>query len=165
MKILLIGPTALDYHGRPIKQRRMHLPGLTLPMLAAVTPPGINLRLVFETVEEIPFEERWDLVGLTGMGSGIVRAWQIADEFRSRGVTVVLGGIAASLGKPEWSLEHADTLVIGEAEEIWPQVIQDFEAGRLQQIYRMQRRPPIESLPVPRYDLMDSSRLGVWRPV
>ena len=165
MKILLIGPTALDYHGRPIKQRRMHLPGLTLPMLGAVTPPGVNLRLVSETVEDIPFEERWDLVGLTGMGSGIVRAWQIADEFRSRGVTVVLGGIAASLGKPEWSLEHADTLVIGEAEEIWPQVIQDFEAGRLQQIYRMQRRPPIESLPVPRYDLMDSSRLGVWRPV
>jgi hypothetical protein len=105
-RILLIGPTALDYHGRPIKQRRLQLPGLTLPMLAAVTPPHVQLRLLSETVEDIPSDEPWDLVGLTGMGSGIVRAWQIGDEFRRRGVTVVQGGIAASLAKPEWCLEH-----------------------------------------------------------
>lgn len=165
MKVLLIGPTALDYRGQPIKQRRLHLPGLTLPMLAAVTPAHVQLRLVSETVEDIPFDEHWDLVGLTGMGSGIVRAWQIADEFRARGVKVVIGGIAASLGEPEWTLQHADALVIGEAEELWPQVIGDFEAGRLQPIYHMARRPPIDQLPVPRYDLMNKSRLGFWRPV
>ena len=123
MKILLIGPTALDYYGNPIKQRKLHLPGLTLPMLAAVTPDDINLRLLSETVEDIPFDEHWDMVGITGMGSGIVRAWQIGDEFRRRGVTVVQGGMAATLAKPEWSLEHADVLVTGEAEELWPQVI------------------------------------------
>lgn len=165
MKVLLIGPTALDSRGQPIKQKRIHLPGLTLPMLAAVTPPDINLRLVYETVEEIPFDEHWDLVGLTGMGSGIVRAWQIADEFRRRGVTVVLGGIAAGLGKPEISLEHVDAVVLGEAEETWPQVLQDFAAGRLQSIYRMTRRPDIASLPLPRYDLMNRPTLGIWRPV
>lgn len=165
MKILLIGPTALDSQGRPIKQRRLHLPGLTLPMLAAVTPPHVRLRLVSETVEDIPFDEHWDLVGLTGMGSGIVRAWQIADQFRERGVKVVIGGIAASLGKPEWTLQHADALVIGEAEELWPQVIGDFEAGRLQPIYRMMRRPAIDCLPVPRYELMNKAKLGFWRPV
>jgi radical SAM superfamily enzyme YgiQ (UPF0313 family) len=165
MKILLIGPTALDYCGQPIKQRRLHLPGLTLPMLAAVTPAHVQLRLVSETVEDIPFDEHWDLVGLTGMGSGIVRAWQIADQFRTRGVKVVIGGIAASLGKPEWTLQYADALVIGEAEELWPQVISDFESGRLQPIYRMVRRPPIDQLPVPRYELMNKSKLGFWRPV
>jgi len=101
MNVLLIGPTALDYHGRPIKQSRIHMPGLTLAMLAAVTPPEVKLRLVSETAEDIPFGGPWDLVGLTGMGSGIVRAWQIADEFRRRGKTVVIGGIAASLGKPD----------------------------------------------------------------
>ena len=79
MKVLLIGPTALDYNGRPRKQRKLHLPGLTLPMLAAVTPSDVQLRLLSETVEDIPFNEHWDLVGITGMGSGIVRAWQIAD--------------------------------------------------------------------------------------
>src|SRR5262245_42403055 len=115
MRVALIAPTALDMAGRPIKQRRLDLPGLTLPMLAAVTPPDVDLHLISETVEDIPYEEPWDLVGLTGMGSGIVRAWQIADEFRRRGVPVVIGGIAASLGDPEWSLAHADSLVIGEA--------------------------------------------------
>src|SRR6478736_226570 len=101
MKVLLIGPTALDYNGQPIKQKKLHLPGLTLPMLAAVTPRNIELKLLSETVEDIPFDEHWDLVGITGMGSGIVRAWQIGDEFRRRGVKVVQGGIAASLCKPE----------------------------------------------------------------
>lgn len=164
-RILLVGPTALDWQGRPIKQSRLHLPGLTLPMLAAVTPPHVELRLLSETVEDIPFDEPWDMVGITGMGSGIVRAWQIGDEFRRRGVTVVQGGIAATLAKPEWNLEHADVLVLGEAEETWPKVIADFEAGRLQPIYRMLRRPPIEELPLPRYDLMDARKLGRWRPV
>src|SRR6186713_2041787 len=101
-RVLLVGPTALGMDGRPIKQRRLHLPGLTLPMLAAVTPPDVDVRLVNETVDDIPFDEPWDLVGLTGMGSGIVRAWQIADAFRLRGTKVVIGGIAASLADPEW---------------------------------------------------------------
>jgi radical SAM superfamily enzyme YgiQ (UPF0313 family) len=165
MRVLLIAPTALDSQGKPIKQGRLHLPGLTLPMLAAVTPSKVDLRMVFETVEDIPFNESWDLVGLTGMGSGIVRAWQIADQFRAQGVKVVIGGIAASLCHPGWSLSHADALVIGEAEELWPQVIEDLEGGRLQPIYRMSRRPPIESLPPPRYDLLAKSKIGFWRPV
>ena len=146
MKVLLIGPTALDYNGQPIKQKKLHLPGLTLPMLAAVTPPDVQVRLLSETVEDIPFDERWDLVGITGMGSGIVRAWQIADEFKKRNIKVVMGGIAASLCKPEWSLEHADALVTGEAEETWPRVVEDFRNGRLQQLYTMEKRPDINTL-------------------
>lgn len=165
MKALLIGPTALDYDGKPIKQRKLHLPGLTLPMLAAVTPPDVQLRLLSETVEDIPYDEHWDLVGLTGMGSGIFRAWQIADEFRKRKVPVVMGGIAASLCKPEWTLEHADALVTGEAEETWPTVLNDFKNGKMKSLYTMEKRPDINTLPLPRYDLMNRSKLGFWRPV
>src|SRR6188472_2447054 len=143
MKALLIGPTALDYDGKPIKQRKLHLPGLTLPMLAAVTPADVQLRLLSETVEDIPYDEHWDLVGLTGMGSGIFRAWQIADEFRKRKVPVVMGGIAASLCKPEWTLEHADALVTGEAEETWPVVLNDFKNGKMKSLYTMEKRPDI----------------------
>lgn len=164
-RILLIGPTALDSKGQPIKQRRLHLPGLTLPMLAAVTPRDCEVRLISETVDDIPFDEHWDLVGITGMGSGIVRAWQIADAFRARGTVVAIGGIAASLGEPDWTLQHADVLVTGEAEETWPQVIADFAAGRLKRTYRAGRPPPIDALPEPRYDLMNAARLGPWRPV
>jgi radical SAM superfamily enzyme YgiQ (UPF0313 family) len=165
MRVLLIAPTALDYNGIPIKQSRLHLPGLTLPMLAAVTPPYVNLRLLSETVEDIPFDEHWDLVGLTGMGSGIFRAWQIADEFRKRKVPVVIGGIAASLADPEWILRHADSLVTGEAEEIWPTVIEDFRHGQLKQRYDMKVRPDINTLPLPRYELMNRKKMGLWRPV
>nr|WP_294905741.1 radical SAM protein [uncultured Lacibacter sp.] len=165
MKVLLIGPTALDYKGQPIKQKKLHLPGLTLPMLAAVTPPDVEVRLLSETVEDIPFDESWDLVGITGMGSGIVRAWQIADEFKKRNTTVVVGGIAATLCKPEWSLEHADALVTGEAEETWPMVVEDFRKGSLRQLYTMEKRPDINTLPLPRYDLMNKAKLGFWRPV
>jgi len=165
MKLLLIGPTALDFGGKPIKQKKLHLPGLTLPMLAAVTSPDIQLKLVSETVEDIPFDEPWDLVGITGMGSGIVRAWQIADEFKKRKVTVVIGGIAASLGKPEWTLDHADTLVTGEAEDTWPVLLEDFKQGRLLRTYHMEKRPDIATLPLPRYDMMNKKKLGFWRPV
>jgi radical SAM superfamily enzyme YgiQ (UPF0313 family) len=164
-RLLLVGPTALDGAGRPITQSRIHLPGLTLPMLAAVTPSHWEVRLVSETVSPIPFGERWDLVGLTGMGSGLARAWQIADRFRAGGVPVVIGGIAATLLGPEVSLPHADAVVLGEAEEVWPTVLADWEAGRLQRIYRAQRPPPIETLPLPRYDLMDRRTIGFWRPV
>jgi len=162
---LLIGPTALDMAGRPVKQRRIHLPGLTLHMLAAVTPEEVELRLVNETAEDIPYDKPWDLVGLTGMGSGIVRAWQIGDEFRRRGRKVVIGGIAASLGKPEWTLAHADALVIGEAEETWPQVIRDAQAGRLRPTYQSEEPPDIKTLPLPRYDLMNGGVYGRWTPV
>jgi len=164
-RVLLISPTALDGAGRPIKQSRLYLPGLTMPMLAAVTPPHIQLRLIYESVHDIPFDEPWDLVGLTGMGSGVSRAWAIADEFRRRGVPVVMGGIGASLADPEWTTKHVDSFVIGEAEETWPQLLADFEAGRMQPIYRMDHLPPIDTLPEPRYDLLDKSRLGWWRPV
>ncbi len=165
MRVLLVAPTALDYEGNPIKQRRVHLPGLTLQMLAAVTPPDVELRLVGETTDTIPFDEPWDLVGLTGMGSGLVRAWQLADEFRRRGRKVVIGGIAASLCDPEWTLAHADALVLGEAEELWPQVLEDTRRGQLRKIYQAASPPDIETLPLPRYDLMTARQFGVWSPV
>ncbi len=165
MNILLVAPTALDYQGRPIKQHRLHLPSLTLPLLAAATPEHIRVRLLYETIDEIPYDEPWDLVGLTGMGSGIVRAWQIGDEFRRRNVPVVIGGIAASLGDPKLTMAHADALVTGEADETWPTVIADVESGRLRPHYAMPRPPRIDKLPTPRYELMKGLKIGLWRPV
>lgn len=164
-RLLLVGPTALDMRGQPIKQRRLHLPGLTLPMLAAVTPHEYEIRIVNETVHDIPFEDHWDVVGITGMGSGIVRAWDIADEFRRRGTTVVMGGIAATLLGADATLGHANAVVLGEAEETWPTVLADAAAGRLRSVYEMPRRPPIGDLPLPRYDLLDQRKLGRWLPV
>ncbi len=164
-RVLLIAPTAMDYNGRPIKENRLHLPALTLPLLAALTPDNVEVRLIYETVESIPFHEHWDLVGLTGMGSGIVRAWQIADKFRELGTRVVIGGIAASNGNAEWTLEHADAMIIGEAESLWPQVVQDFLDGTMRKEYQSENPVSLEDLPVPRYDLMNQQKIGLWRPV
>lgn len=164
-RVLLIAPTALDFSGRPIKEKRLHLPGLTLPMLAAITPGECEVRLIYETVEVIPFDEPWDIVGVTSMGSGIVRAWQICDQFRTKGVKTVIGGIGASLGEPDWSLTHADAVVQGEGESTWPEVVRDAIAGKMRHIYRTESLASVANLPVPRYDLMNRRVLGFWRPV
>ncbi len=163
--MLLVAPTALDDSGRPIRQGRLYLPGLTLPVLAAVTPPGWDIHFCFESVQKIPFHEHWDLVGITGMGSGIVRAWEIADRFRDQGVQVVLGGIGTTLLGADVSLEHADAVVLGEAEEIWPLVVEDLLAGRLERVYAAAGAPRIDTLPLPRYDLLPKRYLGPWRTV
>lgn len=164
-QVLLVSPSALDYEGRPIKKKRLYLPGLTLTSLAAVTREDVDLTLVNEPVHHLPMDRHWDLVGLTGMGSGLKRAWQLGDAFRARGSKVVIGGIAASLCPPEWSAPHADALVLGEAELTWPRVIDDFMAGRLESRYTMTQRPDITTLPLPRFDLMTPEELGLWRPV
>jgi len=163
--VLLVAPTALDYQGAPIKKKKLYLPGLTLMALAATTPDEVDLTLMNEPVSDPPLDRHWDLVGLTGMGSGLKRAWQLADQFRARGSKVVIGGIAASLAPREWSEPHADALVFGEAENTWPVVVRDFVAGRLQSCYTADTRPDIASLPQPRYDLMTPGEKGLWRPV
>ena len=164
-KVLLLSPTALDFNRKPILQKKLYLPGLTMPMLAAVTPSEIDLHIKCETVDEIPYDEHWDLVGITGMGSGLVRAWEIADVFRDKGVPVAIGGIAASLCDPELTYAHADTIVTGEAEEIWPEVMHDLLHGNLKSKYVMKKRPGMDSLPVPRYDLLPNNQRGLFIPV
>src|SRR5687768_13748707 len=114
-QVLLVSPAALDYQGAPIKKKRLYLPGLTLISLAAVTTDAVDVTLVNEPIHDLPLDRHWDLVGLTGMGSGLKRAWQLGDLFRDRGSKVVIGGIAASLAPPDWSAPHADSLLTGEA--------------------------------------------------
>jgi radical SAM superfamily enzyme YgiQ (UPF0313 family) len=164
-RVLLVAPAPLDYHGRPVKKKRMYLPGLTLVSLAAVTSDDVELTLVNEPVHDVPLDQHWDLVGLTGMGSGLKRAWQLGDRFRARGSKVAIGGIAATLAPESWTLPHADALVTGEAEHTWPRLLEDFCAGRLQSRYCMRERPDVAQLPLPRYDLLSARERGMWRPV
>lgn len=165
MRVLLISPTAFDCFGKPIKLKRLNLPALTMPMLAAVTPPDVEVRVIYETSEDIPYDEHWDLVALTGMGSGTVRAWQLADIFRKKGAKVVIGGVGPTLCPHEWTLDHADALVIGEAEDTWPVLIEDLRAGRLQEKYTMVKPPNLATVPTPRYDLINRKAIGFFRPV
>ena len=69
-KVLLIAPTCLDKKGKPIVQRKTYLPALTMAQLAAVTPDTVDVKIVSETSQPIPWDEHWDLVGVSGILTG-----------------------------------------------------------------------------------------------
>jgi radical SAM superfamily enzyme YgiQ (UPF0313 family) len=128
-------------------------PYLSLTTLAAVTPADVRLRIVDENVEEIDWQATPDLVGISMMTPLAPRGYQIADAFRERGVPVVLGGVHPSV-MPEEAENHGDAVVIGEGEELWPQVVRDAREGRLQPRYRDEQFRGLEGLPLPRRELL-----------
>jgi radical SAM superfamily enzyme YgiQ (UPF0313 family) len=156
MRLLLIQPSRF-HGGRLDKRRRRWLLGMTLPYLAALVPRDIKVQIKDDLLEEVTFREEADLVALSFMSHQAPRAYQLAAGFRRRGTPVVMGGFHATLA-PEECQEHADALVLGEAEEAWPRLLQDFQAGRLQARYQGERLSDLKNLPVPRYDLLDLKR-------
>ena len=135
---------------------------LTLPYLAALTPPDSQVTLVDEQLEEIDFECHADLVALSAWTVHSLRAYDIAAEFRRRGVPVVIGGPHAYFF-PDEAGKHCDTVAIGEAEPIWKQILDDAAAGRLQKVYRAKPMADLAGLPRPRYDLLDLRKFGPFR--
>jgi radical SAM superfamily enzyme YgiQ (UPF0313 family) len=149
VKLELIVPATQEN----LRERRKALcPPLGLAIVAALTPPEVEISLTDENVTAIDFQKETDLVGITALTITAQRAYQIADTFRAKGVNVVLGGSHPS-ALPEEASQHADSVVIGEAEGIWPKVIEDFEAKTLQRIYGQRERPSLVNLPIPRRDL------------
>ncbi len=149
MKLELIVPATQEN----IRRRKKGLiPHLGLAMVAAVTPPEVEVSLTDENVTGIDFQKEIDLVGITALTVTAPRAYKIADNFRARGVKVILGGAHPSV-LPEEASQHADAVVIGEAEGIWSNVIEDFKANKLQKVYRQRERPSLVNLPIPRRDL------------
>jgi radical SAM superfamily enzyme YgiQ (UPF0313 family) len=125
---------------------------LGLAIIAALTPPEVEVSITDEDISEIDFQKGTELVGITTLTITAQRAYQIADIFRARGVKVVLGGSHPS-ALPKEASQHADAVVIGEAEGIWPTVIEDFEKNKLKRIYKQRERPGLDNLPIPRRDL------------
>jgi len=149
MKLGLIVPAT---PGRSQKQKKTLIPPLGLAMVAALTPPEVEVSLTDENITAIDFCKEVDLVAITALTVTAPRAYEIADAFRARGVKVVLGGVHPSM-LPEEAGQHADAVVIGEAESIWPNLIEDFKANKLQKLYRQHERPSLVGLPIPRRDL------------
>src|SRR4051794_36651299 len=105
---------------------------LGIQTVMACTPAGGNVDLVDEYMDPIDYDVKSDLVALSAKTSCVARAYEVARRFRARGKRVVLGGIHASL-RPEEALEHVDSIVTGEAETVWLQVVRDLESGRLKE--------------------------------
>ncbi|MCA1686321.1 MAG: B12-binding domain-containing radical SAM protein [Planctomycetia bacterium] len=160
MKVLLVQPSRIEPGGTIYKNKTRWLLGMTLPYLAALTPPGIDVAIKDDLYEDITYDEPCDVVGLTCMSHQASRAYQIADEFRRRGKKVVLGGFHATLA-PDEALQHADAVVVGEAEGVWPRVLEDAAADRLQGRYMANGMSDLKGLPIPRYDLIDLRRYKI----
>ncbi len=121
---------------------------LGIQTVAGCTPPGVDFRIVDEYIEEIDFGMKVDAVALSAKTSCVTHAYRVADEFRRRGTRVILGGIHASL-RPEEAAEHVDCVVTGEAETLWPVVVNDLAAGTLRARYDALGFPPMEKIPLP----------------
>ncbi len=108
---------------------------LAAPVLLSLTPPEHEVRVFDENIEGIDYDWPADLVGITVRTMFANRAYDISRRYRQRGVKTVLGGIHPSMC-PDDALEYCDAVVQGEAESTWPRVLEDFEKGRLERIYR-----------------------------
>jgi radical SAM superfamily enzyme YgiQ (UPF0313 family) len=113
---------------------------LSLAVLAGLTPPDVELRLADDRFEPVPYDAPTDLVAMTVETYTARRAYQIATEYRRRGVPVVMGGFHAMLQPDEVAL-HAESVVVGEAEEVWAELVDDYRHGRPRKMYRARARP------------------------
>lgn len=163
-KIVFIQPTQYQSDGKFLcKQKRIHLPGLAFPLLAAMLPSDWEAELLLEVVDEINFDMDVDLVAIGTMGHAMFHGMEIADEFRSRGKKVVMGGYMASIAFKE-AIKHCDSLVIGDAEISFPKMLKDFEKGKLEKIYNYPVTD-LDKLPIPEYKLLLKKPIGNMLPV
>lgn len=146
-------PRENPYHLGPSERKAIWFPKLSLPAIAAYTPEHWDVEIQDEAVRTIDFEYPADMVGISVMTCYAPRAYEVAAEFRKRGVPVVLGGVHPTYC-PDEALQHCDAIVTGEAEDSWPRLVADFEAGRMQRHYKMEKFPALENYKPPRVELL-----------
>ena len=129
---------------------------LALPTLAALTPDEHDVTLCDENVDAIDFDVDADIIGVTGYIIHKKRMLEIMAEFRRRGKFVIVGGPYASLCADELQ-EHADVVFMDEAEQTWPQFLEDFAAGRHEARYHQKEKTNMETVPVPRFDTLPAN--------
>jgi len=151
-RLLLINPTNIHRGLGNIGSTAW--PPLNLPYLAAVTPKHYQISVIDENIEPFEFQKA-DIVGITAYTATVTRAYEIAQIYRKKGIPTVMGGIHVSM-MPDEALQYCDAIVIGEAEEVWPKVLDDFESGNLKDRYQ---GPLInlENVPIPRRDILKNS--------
>ena len=153
MKFHIIAPSWPKLEG----QTEFNLPSLGPIQAAACVPEDVEVCVTNENVQDIDFDGDYDLVGLSVLLTcQAPRAYEIARQFRERGIPVVLGGLHPSL-EPEEAAQHADAVVIGEGEGLIEQMIKDFKQGRMKKTYCREGFPDIVGLPHPRRDLYDKA--------
>lgn len=134
MKITLIQP-AMGRIGDSKMVRPWTLEPLNIATIAGCTPPNVKIAFYDDRIEEINYEEETDLVGISAETLTALRSYEIAAQYRSRGVPVVIGGVHPTL-VPEETAHYTDVVACGNAELTWPRIIDDFKRRKLEKLYR-----------------------------
>jgi radical SAM superfamily enzyme YgiQ (UPF0313 family) len=151
MYIKLISPRSpVQFVSR--REKAINFSRLSLATVAALFPRGTKIEIINDSIEEIDYAEKVDLVGITSITSTAPRAYEIADRFREKGVPVIMGGMHAS-ALPLEAIGHADSIVMGEAEGQIKPLVNDFKNGKLKKFYSSKKRPDLKKIPLPRTDL------------
>lgn len=162
LKIALLSPKGPLYrHRGGIFKKSLRYQPLTLTTLAALVPAELEaeIELYDEGIQEVPDVLDADLIGMTVITGTARRAYELADRFRAQGRTVVLGGPHVTL-LPEEAAGHADAVVVGYAEDTWPELLRDFRRGKLRREYRQAPDFSLErtDMPFARRELFDRGR-------
>jgi radical SAM superfamily enzyme YgiQ (UPF0313 family) len=158
LRIALISPKGPLYrHRGGIWKKSLRYQPLTLTTLAALIPADVAHEVVLldEGIADVPLDLDVDLVGITVITGTATRAYELADHFRARGITVVLGGPHVTL-IPDDAEPHADAVVVGYAEDTWPQLLRDHVAGVLAPRYTQGAGLDLAGRPFARRDLLPS---------
>ena len=143
MRLTLVHPCIGRRRNQPYI-RSWQMEPLAPATLAGLTPrDDVEIRFYDDRTEPIRFDEPTDLVALSVETYTARRSYEIASEYRRRGVPVVMGGFHPTL-VPDEARDYAESIVIGEAEDLWPRVVDDFRNGRLRSVYRQSGRPSLE---------------------
>ena len=127
------------------------LPGI---LLAGMTPSIVDVEVLHEMVRPIDYSNNADFIAISFMDYISPHAYQVAEKFRAMGKIVVGGGKFAST-HPEEVQPHFDSILVGEAQTIWPKMVQDMVDGKLKKRYNADLSASLENIPPPRYDLVE----------
>ena len=158
MDVLLIQPRLSlmkkDFLKRSLDQiiNKLYTPPLTLEQLYALTPENYEVKIIDERIgDKIDYNGKYDLIGITAFTAYVNRAYEIADEFKKRNKKVVLGGYHPS-ALPDEAKKHADSVVIGEAEYIWSEILNDAKSNSLKPFYIADRAADQNDMPPAKRD-------------
>ena len=159
MKIALLAPAGAMHRYNGMFHKGLHYAPITLALLAALVPKELeaDVKIYDETAEAIPLDLDADIVAITCITGTASRCYKYADYFRSRGITVILGGVHPSL-MPEEAKEHADSIILGLGEDTFPRAVKDAAEGTLQKVYYQESCTDIANRPLPRKDLLKKKK-------
>ena len=131
---------------------------LALPVIAALTPDNYKIKIVDEDISSLPRRFKPDIVGISMITSNSDRGYELARIYRKKGAKVILGGPYPSFSIDE-GLNHADSIVVGEAELAWKELLKDFESNNLKKVYKSNERTDFSTAVIPRWDLVQTGKM------